>query len=167
MSPQDWGGLYAPVVATAAFLWNVFTWTRSHWTRVVVKISTGPYPLDDNEEDPTYAEVLGVTVLNNSDFPLRVMWVSAGPARVVNTMERLTWNGMEPLPKTVPAHDHVAAFFDWEDLHRHLGRYRKVRVRVSLGNTRVITKHYSDGGIRGIWRQIRRFLPHRRIRIQL
>ena len=166
MTLKDWAVIYAGVVATLALLWNVFTWIRSQSTRVVLTVSTGPYPIDDNEEDPTYVQVLAVTVVNNGALPIRVMWVSAGPARVANTVERLTWEGMELVPATVAPHDHVNAYFDWEHLDQYLGEHRKVRVRVGLGNKDVITKYYSDGGLRPLWRRVRRHLPHRKIRIQ-
>jgi hypothetical protein len=167
MTLQDWGIIVALALSAAGLVWNVFTWIRSQSTRVVVKVSTGPYPIDDNEEDPTYVQVLAVTVVNKGALPIRVLWVSAGPARVVNTMERLKWEGMDELPKTVPPNDHIAAYFDWDDLDRHLGKHRKVRASVALGDKQVIMKYYSDGGLTLFWRRVRRHLPHRKIRIQL
>jgi len=151
---------YAAVVATGGLVWQIFTWRRSHWTRVLLEIETGAWPEDPDDEDPDYLSILAVKVLNRSHFPIRVMGASAGPAKVVNLDEQpLKLEGM-PMVRNivVPAYDAIDIFFDWQTLDYRLGKDRKVRVSVYL-STKTVKEYFSDHV--GVWRRLGRGLRKR------
>jgi hypothetical protein len=129
---------YAALVGTLGLGWQIVSWVRSHWTWVELTAVTTGLPEDPGDEDPDLWGVLFVTVLNKSEFPVRVMNATAGPVNggvsvspqlgPSKYLERLTAR----LPARIPAHDAIDLFFDWNRLAYYLGDDKRVRVSVRL-----------------------------------
>lgn len=163
-SGVDGVALYGAIVATGALIvagcaliWQIFTWRASH--SISLRMETGGYPEGDPEEE-NYIQVLDVTVVNRTHFPIRVTGASARPEKVFNSEGPLQWEKMTELPTVVPAGDAVEIFFDWQRLDYFLGKNRRLRVSVYL-STGVITKYFSDEV--SVWRRPWQWL-RRRIR---
>jgi len=128
---------YAALVGTIGLVWQIITRVRSNWTRVALRAEMTGVPEDPDDEDPDYWPALVVTVLNKSEFPVRVMNAFVGPAKgagslapelATKDLARFT----ERLPARVPVHDALDLFFDWNKLAQLLGDDRRVRVSVRL-----------------------------------
>jgi hypothetical protein len=157
---------YAAAVGTLGLAWQINTWVRSQWTWVELTAATTGLPEDPDDEDSDLWGVLFVTVLNKSEFPVRVMNATAGPVKGGASVSpelgpkhlaRLTAS----LPARIPAHDAIDLFFDWNQMANYIGDDGRVRVSVRLSTgwrTKVCTT--SNGAhrpLRVIWRQLGRF----------
>lgn len=155
--------VYAAFVASGTLLWQIVTWRTSH--SISVKVDTSGYPLgkptkakedakqgegkaqavedEDEEEEEDYVAVVVATVLNHTDFPIRVLGASAGPVATLTSERRLRLEGMQQLPTLIPAKDAIEIYFDRQRLDYFLGKDRALRVSVYL-STKTLRAHFSD-----------------------
>jgi hypothetical protein len=99
---------YAAIVSTIAVGWQVFTWRRSHTTRVRVELSNA-------FTTPDFRRTISVTAYNDNDHDVRVTsWgfeANDGSGDSALCIQPLPWS---QLPGTVGAHDSKIGIQDWE-----------------------------------------------------
>ena len=112
-----WIAGYAALVATAAFLWQVYLWRQNQKPRVSVKLSTA---IPINPQVRRGDEWLQITVINGNDYSIRVssagIYLQDGSGRqVVATASYLP---MATLPGDIRPHDSGFTYLVRQELER-------------------------------------------------
>jgi len=126
---------YAALVATGAFVWNVFTWVQARRTQITIRFLERAYYRPDGQQ-AGWAFI--VVVINGSahDVSVAEVAVTDGDSDYW-PLSMVAGNG-DKLPVTIRQHHQVELGCDSTDLEA--SNWRKMTVRVRLGDDSL---HYS------------------------
>jgi hypothetical protein len=147
--------IYAALVATAAFIWNVYTWRRGRSTRIAVRSYELPYYGPDHQQAGWAFHVL-VTNQSGHDISIAEVAVKDKDMSRFSTLHMVTPGGAK-LPTTVPQHHQVELGCDSCDLEAI--DYSAMTIRVRLGDDRYHCSPPEDGTMHAL----PSFWPFRRL----